>query len=269
MDRVLAAWGVLLALVALAASSAPPDAGDFKLKVAIYAVDEKPLETAQILVRQGRLYQFRNESKEAVIIDPRAEQIDLIDFAAERKIRTSITFGRLDEAAAKLRQRLADAVDQREKAGDKADLVVARMTRNLIEPKLSAAFDATAHRLRLTGENAEVVATGVPEPDADRVERLATFLAVLAKLDWVRLPEDLPPFTRLEVLSDLMSKRQLRPSELSFIYRLAGPPRKLRWTYELVPALSRFDIEAISRIDTFKPRSTYVDFVRYERLGKH
>jgi hypothetical protein len=265
------ALGLLAALVGLAALADEPDPApaDFRLKMALFGVGENPLETAQLLAHEGKLYQFRADSKEAVVVDPAASKIDLIDFAAQRRVRTSVTFAQLDEAVEKLRQALAHSAERREKEGGKANLVAARMTRSLIEPKLSAAFDAPHGRLRLTGESAEVQATGAAEPDAPRRALLESSLTTLAKLDWIRMPEAIPPFTQLQTLNAVLRERRLRPTELVFLYHLAGPPQKLRWTYELFPKLTDSELEAIARIDALKSKTSYLGFARYERLGDH
>lgn len=267
------ALGLLAALGGLAAFADEPSPvpADFRVKMALYGVGEKPLEIAQLLAHEGKLYQFQAGSKEAVVIDPAASKIELLDYAANRRVRTSLSFAQLDEAVEKLRQALADSVARKEKEGGKANLVAAQMTRNLIEPKLSmsAVKDKAQTELRLVGECVEVEAKGAAEPDAPRRSLLESSLTALAKLEWVRMPEDLPPFTRLQTLNALARERQLRPTELTFIYRLAGPPRKLRWTYELVPKLTESELEALARIDALKSKTSYLGFARYERLGEH
>ncbi|HEV3121311.1 MAG TPA: hypothetical protein VGY53_05390, partial [Isosphaeraceae bacterium] len=267
------ALGLLLALGGLAAFADEPNPApaDFRLKMALYGVGENPLETAQLLAHEGRLYQFLAGSKEAIIIDPAASKIELIDYAAQRRVRTALSFAQLDEAVEKLRKVLDDSAARREKEGGKANLLTAQMTRSLIEPKLtvSAPPDKSKSQLQLASENVEVQAKGAAEPDAPRRSLLESCLTSLAKLEWIRMPEDLPPFVRLQTLSALMKERQLRPTELTFIYRLAGPPRKLRWTFELVPKLTESELEAITRIDRLKIKTSYLGFARYERLGEH
>jgi hypothetical protein len=248
---------------------APAPPADFKLKIALYSVGPEPVETAELFCRAGKLYQFRSGSSEALMIDVHEERIDLIDFAPQRRMRTSVTFAKLDEAVAKLRQALADAALRREQEGGKANAVAAAMTRSLIEPKLSANFDATAGRLRLAGENAEVTATGTPEADTERLALLDKTLPALTRLEWIRLPEDVPPFTRLSAFQTLMQEHRMRPLEITVIYRLAAQPQKLRVTYELALNLKPSETEALARIDAFRPRATYLGFARYEKVGKH
>ena len=57
----------------------------------------------------------------------------------------------------------------------------------------------------------------------------------------------------------------LRPAELSFVYRLAGPPRKHGWTFRLLETLTARETEALKRVITLRERTPYVPFERYEQ----
>ena len=113
--------------------------------------------------------------------------------------------------------------------------MAAAKSRDLIDPHFTATFDASARRLRLTNKSVEVDAQGETEPDGLRLALISQTLAALVKLDSLRDPQGIPPFPRLEALEALTAGHRLRPSELTFLYRLSGPPQKLRWTYRLEP----------------------------------
>jgi hypothetical protein len=56
----------------------------------------------------------------------------------------------------------------------------------------------------------------------------------------------------------------LRPTEVSILYRLAGPPRKMRTTYLLVPSLTDRELEALARVDRLRRTAPSLSFTRYE-----
>jgi hypothetical protein len=52
---------------------------------------------------------------------------------------------------------------------------------------------------------------------------------------------------------------------MSFLYRLAGPPVRLRWTYELLNGLTDRDQIALARLDKFQVQAKLVTFDEYEK----
>ena len=67
----------------------------------------------------------------------------------------------------------------------------------------------------------------------------------------------------LDAIAALAGDRKLRPTELSFLYRLAGPPMRLRRTYRLVPSLTDREREAIDRIEQLREVAPVVRYERY------
>jgi hypothetical protein len=61
----------------------------------------------------------------------------------------------------------------------------------------------------------------------------------------------------------LITERHLRPTDVSILYRLAGPPRKLRWTYKVVPELTDNEREAISRVDSLRATARFVRYPNF------
>ena len=64
----------------------------------------------------------------------------------------------------------------------------------------------------------------------------------------------------------LSDARKLRPSELTFVFRLAGRPERYRWAYEVVPSLTPREREALARIDILLSRAASYPLDRYERM---
>ena len=48
--------------------------------------------------------------------------------------------------------------------------------------------------------------------------------------------------------------RGLRPAETTYLFRLAGPPEKYRWSFRLVPEVSDKERQALDLIDPHLPR---------------
>ena len=63
----------------------------------------------------------------------------------------------------------------------------------------------------------------------------------------------------------LIIDHHLRPAELAYTYRLAGPPRKHRWTYRLVDTLTSRELEALNRVARLRAAPKFIPFDRYER----
>jgi hypothetical protein len=259
--------GLVLGLGAVLGADAPKGPGfppdDFKIVVAMYGIRKEPIMTAELVVRRGRVFQFNSDAKAEVIIhDPPTERIELFDM--DRMVQTDLTWKMLDEAADRLRKAIAQAIEKREKEGGRANRVSAAMSRNLTDPNFLITFDSKANHLRLTNPSVEVDAFGVPDRDAARLQIVASTLASSIKLESARSVEHIPPFPRLETLKFLIADHHLRPTEATFLYRLAGPPQKLRWTYRLVPNLTERELEALSRINRLREKASHLRYERYE-----
>jgi hypothetical protein len=260
--------GFALVLGAVLGADAPtgpglPPLGDFKIVVAMYGIRKEPMLTAELVVRHGRVFQFNSDATAEVIVhDPPTERIELFDM--DRMVQTELTWKMLGEAEDRLRKALVQAIEKREKEGGRANRVSAEMSRNLTDPHFLTTFDAKTNHLRLTNPSVEVDVFGEPDRVAARLQIIASTLASSIKLESARNVELIPPFCRLETLKVLIGEQHLRPTETTFVYRLAGPPRKLRWTYRLVPSLTARELEALSRINRLREKASHVRYERYE-----
>ena len=262
-------WGIvagaLAVLVMTGADGPSPVPADFKILVASYAIRKEPVSTEEIIIREGRAYVFASDTKEVMIIEPARQGLELLDVG--RKVEAEVTFAMLDESLVKIKAKLLETVEGLEKQGGKANAIEAKMTRNLFETRLAIAHDPKTDRVKLTNPVVEVLADGEPEGDAARLGRVAVTLETIAKLGAFRTPNDLPPFIELEAIEALTGERKLRPTELSYLYRLAGPPQKFRRTYRIVPTLTDREVEAISRVDRLREAVPHVRYERY-RTGR-
>lgn len=250
------------------AQPSAPAPAEFKLVTAFYEAGEKPLETAELLAFEGRVYRISAESREIVIVDPAGERVHLLDLSPKRKAQTSVSFIELDNQLARLRTTLKSTVERLEKKGGRANVIAAKMTRNLIDPKLTTSFDSASLRLHMKNDNLELDATGEPDADAQRLALVSLTLSALFKLESMRDQNGMPPFAQLDALFALTAERKLRPTELSVLYRLAGKPNRNRWTYRLVPSLTDREREALRRVDRFHAEAPSLRFDLYERHEK-
>jgi hypothetical protein len=251
----------LLAMAAVGGEDSPAVPADFKLMVGEFALKKEPISTQDILIRRGTAYVFSSDSKEVVIIEPPKKRVDLLDVG--RKVQSEITFRMLDDSLARIKSSLRESAETREKLGGRGNAIEARMTRDLFETKLAVDEDSKAHRVRLTNPAVEVDAIGEPEADAARLAMVGLTLESIAKLGAFKVPNDLPPFVELEAISALTGVRKLRPTELTYLYRLKGPPRKFHRTYRLVPTLTDREVEAIARVDRLREVAPTVRYGQY------
>ncbi|WP_435010295.1 hypothetical protein P12x_001547 [Tundrisphaera lichenicola] len=252
-------------MVAPAWADGPPagNPADFKLLVAGYGLAKDPVYTEELVAISGRIYLFASNSHEIYVIDPSKSKVDFLDL--ERRLQSSITYAQIEEGQGRVRKTLAGAIEQREKSGKRADQIEADMTRNLAEPRLKIIEEAGSGRLQLSNPSVEVIAKGDPEADPGRLDLISRCLTTIARLGAFLTPNDLPPFVEIETIAAMTGPRKLRPTEISYLYRLAGPPQKFRRTYRLVDSLTDRDREAIRRIERFRESAP---IVRYEKYRK-
>jgi hypothetical protein len=267
MNRACMIGGFALALLFLCGASGQPGpsapVADFKLSIALYGVRKEPLASAEMVVRRGVGYQFVSDTREEVqIFDPGGSRITLLDL--KRKVETEIGWAQLDANLARQRRAVAAAIEQREASDRRADRLAATMSRHLIDPHFDARYDPSISRLVLTNPTVEVEADGEPDSDPARLALVERLLTATAKLGALRDPEGIPPFTRIEALERLAETHHLRPTSVSMLFRLNGPPQRLRWTFRLVPELTAREREAIARVDRLQVECRLVPYRRYE-----
>jgi hypothetical protein len=257
---MVAGLSVVFSLAAPGADGPPAVPADFKIQVGSFSLRKEPVSTEEVLFHDGRAYVFPSDSKEVLIIEHGRGQLDLLDVG--RTLQTEVSFQSLDESLVKIKATLRGEIDRLEKQGGRANVIEAKMTRDLFETGLATAHEPNSRRVRLTNSAVEVDADGEPESDRPRLALVAATLNAIAKLGAFRVPNDLPPFIELEAIAALTGERRLRPTELTYLYRLAGPPRKFRRTYRLIPSLTDREIEAIAWVNRLREA---VPSVRYER----
>jgi hypothetical protein len=236
----------------------------FKIAIAFHGIRADPISTAELFFRGGSAYYFASDApEEIVIINPADARMELVDLA--RNLQSEIAFRRLDEKQAMLHRAIAAAIRTQEEAGGRSNRISAEMSRALNDPGLAETYEPDTSRLRLSNSAVTVDATGTPEPDTARLAIIDTALTFLIKLAAARDPEAIPPFIRLDALRAMITGHRLRPAEVGFTYRLAGPPRKHRWTYRLVETLTPRETLALDHVDKVRTRTPFATFEKYER----
>jgi hypothetical protein len=263
-------WLLGMLSLLLAARDAPPpgqDAppADFKLVMEFATVGDEETESAELIVHEGRAVQHAGHSMEMVLIDPAHKRVELLDL--DRRVQARVSFERLDKHLADLKKALLDKAAALDKEGGKPKQVTATATRRLVEPSLreTVTKDAEGGRVRLTNPVVEVDAAGATESDAKRLDLIGELLLASIKLGSLRHPRNIPPYSRLEATSAVVRRHALRPTEMSFLYRIAGKPVKYRWTYRLEPRITDRDLAAFATLDRFRARATLMTFDEYEK----
>jgi len=236
---------------------------DFKVRIEVYGPRKDPLRRAELMARKGRAYWVMSESNEVIIYDPAAGVLELLDLG--RMQWTDLPLKKVDDLLGRWRKAKLSATDKLQEAGGRANELAAGMARDLVTPKFEVAFDAAANRLRLSNASVNVDVLGEPEADAVRRAFQADALVWFLKLETIRDPRAVPPFPAFDALKTLTGEHPLRPAEVTFVYRLAGPPRKVRWTYRLEPTLSEREAATIAKIDRARERARFLRFDRYEQ----
>lgn len=266
----VAGLALILATASPAARADGPPPGteatvpdDFKLEITEFGAGTKPVATAQVVARDGRCYQFTERNNEVIVVDPRRARVEMVDIRL--RLQTSLTFDELASARARLREALRKSIDRRVEKGGRSNQELARITQDLLEPRFQVSDGTKPGQLRLVNKAVEVDAAGEADPDADRLRLIGVTLDAIADLGAYRVPTDLPPFAELDAIHVLVRDRKLRPTELSYLYRLAGPPRRLRRTYQVIAELSDREREAITRIDQLREQAQIARYERYVR----
>lgn len=241
----------------------PPPA-DFKQVIKLFGLRKDPLATADLVFHRGMAYQFiRAIPNEVMMIDLARQRVLLVDLKQKRQ--TEVTGRRLDAEVERLHRELADVVDRQEKQGGRAERLAGEIGHNVVDPGFVETFDKSNRTLRLVNPNVQVDIHLEPEPDVVRGRVILACMAAVARLTAIRDPEGFPPFVRLATTRALLRYTEYRPTEISTVLRLAGPPTKLRWTYEFVPQLTEREVEAIRRISAVRVDMPFVGLEEYEQ----
>ncbi|MDX2035130.1 MAG: hypothetical protein SFX72_00665 [Isosphaeraceae bacterium] len=236
----------------------------FKIVFQELDLKDRVIVRGEMIALGGRVYVFRNSDKEIQIHDPKLKTIELIDLG--RKVRSRVLYARLDSSKARLEKAIERSIAKKLATGVKHDELIAKMTRNLIEPAFVVTRDEAKGSSRLVNANVEIDAKGTRSLDAARLAVVAEVLRFQVGLQSERYPTKIPPFPRLEALRELTETRRLLPTEIKFVYRLTGEPFRERYTYEFVPELSRRERDAIPRIIELERTAPFLTFDAYEGL---
>ena len=244
-----------------------PVVQDFKLRVTFHGAGAATTGVAELVIRNGVGYQFLSDPKSPVsIIDWNQGTITLLDL--DRRIKTVVTAKQLDQFLGELYEEADRIVSMEEKSKSRSDRVSAEITRPLIDPNFEETYDDKAHSLTLKNRSVSIEMKGAAETDEARREAYSSCLIAVTGLGSMRDPDLLPPFTHLEAYKTLMLKHKLRPVEVTIVYRLTGPPKKLRIDYELISKLSEREIEAIARINKLNAIARAVSLNQFDGAGE-
>ncbi|MHC5536917.1 hypothetical protein ACYOEI_01430 [Singulisphaera rosea] len=256
---------LMLAVFGLEAGGGETDSehrvADFKLAIEEFEVRKEPVRTVEMIVHGGRVYQIITKPGfEVVLYEPTADRVEIVDLA--RKVRTEVALRKvetLEETRRQVLNRTRDVAEAKPSPSNSSP-------KDLLQQPLAVSFDRQARRLSLSNQAFEVEAIGEPEADRGRLDLIAKALVTLEKVNALRNPRPIPPFPTLEAVRTLVEGHRLRPSEITVLYRLTGPPRKVRSTYRVTPNLTTREVEALERIHSLMARSRFVRLEEYKDL---
>ena len=224
---------------AATAPAAAPAGPSFRLAFQHFDVGKRPIGRGEVIASRGRFYYLEKNSNEVIVIEPARKAIHLVDL--KLGLAADLTYREVDAGLAVNRDEQRKVVEAHSKSKSRNDRIDAEIRRDLSDPRFRVTFDEAAHALRMSDPSAQVEARGEPEDDPARLAALAEALGTLAKLGAYRDPDNLKLLVEVEAVSALVEGRKLRPAEMTYLFRLAGPPEKYRWTFLLIPEVSDED----------------------------
>jgi hypothetical protein len=259
---------LILATAPLGADDPPKPAGTapspaFRITVKQFEADRRPVARGEIIVSRGRTYYLESGSKEVIVLDPAAKAVHLID--VKMNLTADVPYRDIDAGLAEQREDQKKIIEAHSKGKTRAERIDAEFRRDQLEPRFEPKFDEASRTLRMGNPSVQVEARGEPDDDPARFAATADTLTTLARLRAYREPDDLRHLIQVETVSLLVGGRKLRPAEITYLLRLAGPPEKHRQTFELIPELTPEDLEGLDLIEAKFPEAHRVPFDRYNR----
>lgn len=245
------------------APAAAPAGPSFRLAFQHFDVGKRPVGRGEVVASRGRFYYLEKNSNEVIVIEPAHKSIHLVDL--KLGLAADLSYGEVDAKIDANRDEQRKVVEAHSRSKSRNDRIDAEIRRDLSDPRFRVTFDEAAHALRMSNPSAQVEARGEPEDDPARLAAIAEALGTLAKLDAFREPENLKFLVEIDAISALVEGRKLRPTEMTYLFRLAGPPEKYRWTYLLIPEVTDEDRQGLDLIEGKLVKSRHVTFDRYDR----
>ena len=262
---------ILLASTALAADDPPKPATPtvavagptFRLSFQQFDSGRRLVGRGEVIASRGKLYYLEKNSNEVVIIEPGRKALRFVDI--KLGISADLAYRELDAEVAAGREEHRKAVEAHARSASRGERIDAEMRRDMSDPRFQVRYDEAARTLYLANPTAQVEARGEPDDDAARFAAIAESLRALAKLHFFRDPDNLKHLIEIEAVSSLVDGRKLRPAEMTYLFRLAGPPEKHRWVFTLVPEVTEQDRQGLDLIEARLQAARRVTFDRYDR----
>jgi hypothetical protein len=245
------------------AAPAPAASPAFRITVRQFETDRRPVARGEIIVARGRAYYLESGSKEVIVLDPAAKAVHLIDL--KMSVTADLPYSDIDAGLAEQREDQKKIIEAHARGKSRAERIDAEMRRDQLEPRFEPKFDEASRTLRMGNPSVQVEARGEPDDDPARFAATADTLTTLARLRARRELDDLGHLVQVETISLLVGGRKLRPAEITYLFKLAGPPEKHRQTFELIPELTPEDLQGLDLIEAQLPKARRVPFDRYNR----
>jgi hypothetical protein len=248
-------------------SQRPEKPDEYKLNFTYQDINEDETYNGQLLFRKSQIYFFYNQSSEILVIDAISKTVRFYDSA--KNATSDLTFKDLEKEYEKYREQWKEVIQTMRKDEKRSSRISADIDSALIDPKLIQKQETDSQRIHLTGEVVDLVATGTPDLDASRRGQIALALSIQSKLQALRDADAIPPSTFLQTIDLLLTERNLRPTEMTFLFRISNAPDKYRWTYQFSPRLTVRDWEGMNSLDAVFQKMRSIPFERYERTLIH
>lgn len=243
--------------------AAPAVGPTFRLAFQQFDSGRRLVGRGEVIASRGKLFYLEKGSNEVVVFEPGRKGLRLVDI--KLGVSADISYRELDAELAASREAHRKAVEAHAKSAARGERIDAEMRRDMSEPRFQVRYDESSRTLRLSNPTAQVEARGEPDDDAARFAAIAESLGTIAKLRAYREPDNLKHLIEIEAVSSLIDGRKLRPAEITYLFRLAGPPDKHRWVYTLVPEVTEQDRLGLDLIEGKLLKARHLPFDRYDR----
>jgi hypothetical protein len=235
------ATAITLALFAgMAPRAARADAGEFVVRNQVFD-GKQVIGGSTTIFAGGKAFDFLDEADEAVMFEPVAGRITLID--TKRRVRSELSL-----------EQLADFI---ERMRDRALRGGSDFARFVAQPEFGERLDAETNELVLSSPLLEYRASTTAPRNAEALRNYQTFIHWQAQLNCVVNAGATPPQARMK-LNDALAARQLLPERVTMKRpaNIPGGGKTLRaehsYTWRLEDAERRRVADLEQRFATFR-----------------
>jgi hypothetical protein len=225
----------VLAVVGIGAVTEPATAADFRVENRVFVEDQRtPISRSLTLFCQGQVFDILDDAGEAILFDPAAGRLTLLDPA--RKLRADLTTAEVAAFVERVNQAAAGSRDP--------------LIKFAASPSFSEKRDADDGEITLAGPWMTYRALPQPGADAEAARQYAEFSDWLARLNTALQPGSRPPGARL-ALNAALAGRPAIPRRVELTLNSPKPgvrPSASHSTHELAMTLTPDDLARVAEL---------------------